>query len=59
MKIKEYIFPCGHKITSSNINFVGCMISAEKDGVIFFDDKRCMKCSLVKLKQYHRKNKDD
>lgn len=56
MKIKEYTFPCGHKITSTNIDFVGCRISAKKDGIIFFDNKRCIECNLTKLKQYHRKN---
>ena len=56
MKNKEYVFPCGHKITSTNIDFIGCRISAKKDGIIFFDDKRCIECNLIKLKQHHRKN---
>lgn len=54
MENKEYVFPCGHKIISASIDFVGCRISADKDGIIFFDNKRCMECNLAKSKQYHR-----
>lgn len=54
---REYIFPCGHKITS-NIDFVGCRISAKKDGIIFWEDNRCMECSLIESKQYQMTNRE-